>query len=286
MINMSKERELAEKRQEALYSVANSLADDRLHMDFFAGPPAPPTACFSFSCAPPPPAPCGAALAKSAAPQPSPASFRGPPVGGRRSERRSASGVKPASSVSQSTTSVTSTCSATKKEKMVTAAPSDRNINITDIDTTSELHNSNRLRDYTKVPAMLDSRFETLGKGNVIRPTIIHPGTEWQRKSQKSLLSKPSESVLGSDEHKSERNKAFDLLDALTRSGALTVDHASLHIVMVATHCFDKTLLATVIQDNINPIEKVEQTTLVMATTIHNQPVEDLVKPNSLIENR
>ena len=33
-----------------------------------------------------------------------------------------------------------------------------------------------------------------------------------------------------------------------------------------ATHCFDKSLLATVIEDNINPIDKVERTSLVMTS--------------------
>lgn len=93
-----------------------------------------------------------------------------------------------------------------------------------------------------------------------------------------------------------EKAKAFDLLDALSRSGALSVDHASLHIVIAATHCFDKTLMDTVIQDNVNPIEKVplllsfisssssphslshpqlERSSLIVASTIHSvEPVE------------
>lgn len=136
--------------------------------------------------------------------------------------------------------------------------------------------------DYTKIPAMLDSRFEQYGKGNVIRPTIIHPGSIWSKKSQKSLLSKPEDSTLDEDKQRSEKTKAFDLLDALTKSGALTVDHASLHIVMAATHCFDKTLLDTVVQDNVNPIERVEKSVLIMAATVHGQNVSELVTSDSL----
>ncbi len=47
-----------------------------------------------------------------------------------------------------------------------------------------------------------------------------------------------------------ERQKCFDLLDALTKSGALPIDYASLHVVIAATHCFDKTLMNTIIQGN------------------------------------
>ncbi len=34
----------------------------------------------------------------------------------------------------------------------------------------------------------------------------------------------------------------------------------------------------TVIQDNKNPIEKVERSTLIMASTIHNMPVSAMIK--------
>lgn len=51
-----------------------------------------------------------------------------------------------------------------------------------------------------------------------------------------------------SQEQEKERNKAFDLLDALTKSGALSVDQASLHVIIASTHCFDKTIINTLVQ--------------------------------------
>src|SRR5262249_34118775 len=113
--------------------------------------------------------------------------------------------------------------------------------------------------DYTRIPVELDKKFEELDEDGALRPTIIHPGEVWTRTSQKGLLAAPQEASLHTKEQKEEKNKAFDLLDALSKSGALPIQHASLHVVVAATHCFDKTLLDTVIQGNVNPIEKVER---------------------------
>jgi hypothetical protein len=133
-------------------------------------------------------------------------------------------------------------------------------------------------RDYTQVPKEMDARFETLDVDGQVRPTIINPGPYWEKSSQKALLAKSESSVLDSDAQKKEKDAAFDLLDALTKSGAIPVEHASLHVVVAATHCFDKSVLETIVQDNVNPIDKVERSTLIMATTVHQQPAETLIK--------
>jgi hypothetical protein len=58
-------------------------------------------------------------------------------------------------------------------------------------------------------------------------------------------------------EQKVLKNEAFDLLDALSRSGSLDIQEASLHVLVATTHCFAETLMNTLLKDNINPIEKV-----------------------------
>jgi hypothetical protein len=131
--------------------------------------------------------------------------------------------------------------------------------------------------DYTRIPRELDAKFEALDDDGALRPTILNPGDVWSRTAQKGLLAAPATATMTKDEQKDEKNRAFDLLDALSRSGALPIDHASLHVVIAATHCFDKTLLDTVIQGNVNPIEKVERSVMIVATTVHDRPASELL---------
>ena len=111
--------------------------------------------------------------------------------------------------------------------------------------------------DYTKIPAEIDSRSLALDPESSLRPTIINPGKTWSKSFQTALLAKAESKTLNKSDIKQERERAFDLLDCLTRSGVLPIQAASLHVVMSATHCFDKTLMDTLVQESINPIEKV-----------------------------
>jgi hypothetical protein len=131
--------------------------------------------------------------------------------------------------------------------------------------------------DYTRIPGELDRKFEALDTDGALRATIINPGDPWTRTAHKGLLSSPATTTLSAGDQRTEKNRAFDLLDALSKSGALPIDDASLHVVLAATHCFDKTLLETVIQDNVNPIEKVERSLMIVGTTIHNRSALDLL---------
>ena len=138
---------------------------------------------------------------------------------------------------------------------------------------------ASNVMDYTELPALLDKSFDTFDKFNALRATTISAGQTWSKTAQRGLLSKPETTTLSQDQQRSERNRAFDLLDALSKSGGLTLKGCTLHIVLAATHCFDLHLLNTIVQDNINPIDRVEASGLIMVSTIFRKPASELVQP-------
>ena len=138
--------------------------------------------------------------------------------------------------------------------------------------------------DFTMIPKALDSKFDVHDTDHSLRATIIKTGEVWTRKRQESLLSSSiKDTVLGPDGIKSEKDKAFDLLDALSRSGSLPLAYSELHVVIAVTHCFENDVLGTVLQDNINPIEKVEKSSLMVASTIHGSPPQALLESDTSV---
>lgn len=136
-------------------------------------------------------------------------------------------------------------------------------------------------RDYTRVAKQMDEQFEKLDPDSSLRPTIITPANAWRKTSQPKLLGEKKTEELGEDGQRRMKMEAFDLLDAITKSGALPLSHATLHIVVAATHCFDKTVTETVIQENVNPIEKVERSSLIMASAVHQKAASALMNDSS-----
>jgi len=52
--------------------------------------------------------------------------------------------------------------------------------------------------------------------------------------------------------------------------------------MVAVTHCFSKSLVDTVVQDNVNPIEKVERSSLIVGSAIHDMPAADLIQADQL----
>jgi len=136
--------------------------------------------------------------------------------------------------------------------------------------------------DYTQIPFLLDDKFAALDVDHSLRPTIIKPDTNWVLKSRKNLLVEQKTSVLSAPELRVKTNQAFDLIDALSRSGNMVFEDAQFHVLIASTHRFDKSVVNTIIQDNVNPIEKVERSMLIVATTIHATTSEVLVKEEQI----
>ncbi|CAM9895560.1 unnamed protein product, partial [Discosporangium mesarthrocarpum] len=131
--------------------------------------------------------------------------------------------------------------------------------------------------DYTRIPGAMDRRFEKLDKDSAMRPTTITIGKEWERSSFRGLLHKSSKQFLLEKEQREERDRAMDLIDALSRSGDLPLGSCELHVVLAATHCFDESVMNTLVKANINPIDRIERSALIVASTVHGQEVPTLL---------
>ena len=169
------------------------------------------------------------------------------------------------------------------KSKETFAEKSSRRLGQTSSSTTNDI-DSSRAIDFTKVPSTLDEKFEEFDTDSALRPTIIDVGERWEKRSFRSLRGRPVENILGAKERDDEKTKCFDLLDALSCSGSLEIDGASLHVVLAATHCFEETVINTVVRKNMNPIEKLERSLLIVASTIQGKPAGDLVRPTNLAQ--
>mmetsp|Transcript_16994 Transcript_16994/g.37132 ORF Transcript_16994/g.37132 Transcript_16994/m.37132 type:complete len:1009 (-) Transcript_16994:24-3050(-) len=133
------------------------------------------------------------------------------------------------------------------------------------------------VEDFTLVPKKLDAKFADLDTDNSLRSTILSATKTWTRLRQENLLSSLKSSVLRQEMIESEKNKAFDLLDAISRSGTLPIACSELHVIISVSHCFENDVMGTVIQDNIDPISKIEKSSLIIGSTIFGESCEALL---------
>ncbi|KAL7479988.1 hypothetical protein ACHAW6_005701 [Cyclotella cf. meneghiniana] len=132
--------------------------------------------------------------------------------------------------------------------------------------------------DFTLVPKILDAAVERIAKHTFLRTTVLKTSDNWVRNRQENLLTGLKKQKLNPEDVKKEKNKAFDLLDALSRSGSLPIKYSELHVIIAATHCFEKDVIDTIVCDNIDPIEKIEMSTILFASTVHGVAARDLIK--------
>jgi hypothetical protein len=123
--------------------------------------------------------------------------------------------------------------------------------------------------DFTLIPKVLDAKLERFDTDGALRSTIIKAGTAWTLSRQDNLLTPPRTSTISGRAVESEKAKAFDLLDAISRSGSLPIPSSELHVVVAVSHCFENDVMGSIVQDNVNPIDKVEKSSLLLASVVH-----------------
>ncbi len=123
------------------------------------------------------------------------------------------------------------------------------------------------MRDVSGLSAALDAALEKLDMG-AVRPVVVTVGTEWIRERQGDVVAPRTKHVLKHEQQRLERQRCFDLLDALTLSGTVPICNSALHVIVANTHCFEKSVINTLVMDNESPIHKAEKAASVMADHI------------------
>ena len=139
---------------------------------------------------------------------------------------------------------------------------------------------ASQLHAVTALPQRLDDAFDRLDSGHATRPTIINVNEAWTREKRRPALlatSAKTEAWTAKDLQR-EKTAAFELLDALTRSGALLMEQAALHVVVSTTHAFADSVMECVVQQNRNPIEDLERSSLVVVSQLHGAAPREVVE--------
>ncbi|KAJ3167544.1 hypothetical protein HDU87_001493 [Geranomyces variabilis] len=121
--------------------------------------------------------------------------------------------------------------------------------------------------DFVVLPKALTNALGTMPHA-AVRPAILCIQDRWTRSRAKSILHPPTTTTLDISAQRAERDAAFHLLDALSRSGELTLENVHLHVICAATHAFDRTLVDTVIRGNVDPLSVIRETNLVIAGAV------------------
>jgi hypothetical protein len=135
--------------------------------------------------------------------------------------------------------------------------------------------------DIMAIPGRLDAACgRAEARGAVMRAAVLRLGPVWSGVMPTSVLDKaPATQALDRADQDAARRAAFDLLDALSRGGAVPLRHAAVHVLVGTTVSFEDSLMDTVIQRNINPIDRAERATLALLEAVHTRPVAQLVAP-------
>jgi hypothetical protein len=124
--------------------------------------------------------------------------------------------------------------------------------------------------DISALSADLDKVLGELDPEGSLRLAIMSVGERWKKVAQNGIAGSVSTTFIEIEGQRAEKNACFDLLDALTRSGALEIE-ADLHAVLTVCHGFHHNVMDTLVRDNVNPIEKIERSMMVLATKLFDK---------------
>jgi len=97
--------------------------------------------------------------------------------------------------------------------------------------------------DFTAIPKLLDAKLEKYDTDNALHSTTITASQMWTLRRQANLLTSANTVAFDGLGTKTEKKKAFDLLDAISRSGTLPIDCCELHVVIAVSHCFENDVM-------------------------------------------
>ena len=83
---------------------------------------------------------------------------------------------------------------------------------------------------------------------------------------------------------RNEKNKAFDLLDAITKSGALPLKCAEFHLLIATAHSFPQSIMCALARDNIDIVTSMNRTVMIAAATVLGVPVSELLTERARAE--
>ena len=106
--------------------------------------------------------------------------------------------------------------------------------------------------DFTAIPLKLENKLGAISNEIELAPTIIKIGDVWERRQSTLVGAKDVLQTLSTKDQKQESKRAMDLLDALSRSGAISLQNVSLHVLIPTTQCFGKALMSSLVQDNMD----------------------------------
>lgn len=121
-----------------------------------------------------------------------------------------------------------------------------------------------------QIPRKLNAKLKLL-QNKLLQQTAVETGNTWVKRN---LLNTKRIDYIDKAEQEVNTKNALNLLDAMSRSGSLPIQFSELHAIVGVTHCFRHTLMDTLVLDNVDPIKQLSDSTLILASVIHDVPVD------------